>query len=71
VAAVLTTNLALAGAPGNVLIPEGDSGLARDSVANVSQLITVDKTFLTERVGNLTPRLMVQVEHGLRLALSL
>lgn len=70
-AAVLTTNLKLADAPGNVFIPEGACGLTRDSVANVSQLITADKTFLTERVGILSPGLMGEVEKGLRLILSL
>lgn len=68
---VLTTNLKLGDAPGNVFIPEGACGLARDSVANVSQLITADKSFLTERVGKLSSRLMAEVEEGLRLVLSL
>ena len=70
-AAVLTSNLALAEAPGNVRIPEGESGLARDSVANVTQLVTADKSFLTQRIGSLSPKLMAQVERGLRLVLSL
>lgn len=64
-------NLKLAQAPGNVLLPSKATGLVRDSVANVSQVITVDKSFLTERVGTLPPYLLEQVDGGLRLALSL
>ena len=71
IAVVITSNLKLAQAPGNVLLPSKATGLVRDSVANVSQVITVDKSFLTERVGTLPPYLLEQVEGGLRLALSL
>jgi mRNA interferase MazF len=53
VAVVLTSNLRLAEAPGNVLIPATDSGLPKDSVANVSQIITLDRTFLTEKCGRM------------------
>src|SRR6266540_1757108 len=48
VAVVLTSNLRLVEAPGNVLIPAKASGLPKDSVANVSQIITVDREFLIE-----------------------
>jgi len=51
IAVVVTSNLRLADAPGNVLLPKKSSGLPKRSVANVSQLITVDKSFLTEKVG--------------------
>jgi mRNA interferase MazF len=44
--AVLTTNIELAEAPGNVLLPAGSSGLSRDSVVNVSQILTLDRGFL-------------------------
>ena len=71
VAVVITSNLRLAQAPGNVLLPRTATGLTRDSVANVSQVITIDKRFLTERVGALPLHLLEQVESGLRLALSL
>jgi len=54
VAVVLTSNLRLAEAPGNVLIAAADSGLPRDSVANVSQVITIDKSFFTKRCGRLS-----------------
>ena len=70
VAAVVTSNLRLADAPGNVRLPVKGTGLAKVSVANVSQIITVDKTFLTERIGRLNPRLLAEVDDGLRLVLS-
>jgi mRNA interferase MazF len=71
IAVVLSSNLRLAEAPGNVLVPAGDSGLPKDSVANVSQVITVDRTFLTESSGRLPARLMKSIDDGLRLVLSL
>lgn len=49
----LTSNLKWAAAPGNVLLPSAATGLPKDSVANVSQLVTIDKAELTERVGKL------------------
>ena len=67
----LTINLRLVDAPGNVLIPAKASGLPRDSIANVSQLITVDRTVLTERVRRVPPGIIDQVGGGLRLALDL
>jgi mRNA interferase MazF len=71
IAIVLTSNLRLAEAPGNVLIVASDSGLPKDSVANVSQVITVDRTFLTERCGRLPGHLIRSIDDGLRLVLSL
>ena len=71
IAVVLTSNLRLAEAPGNVLIAASDSGLPKDSVANVSQVITVDRTFLTERCGRLPGHLIRSIDEGLRLVLSL
>ena len=71
VAAVITSNLRLADAPGNVRLAAKGTGLTKASVANVSQIITVDKTFLTERIGRLNPRLLAEVDDGLRLVLSI
>lgn len=71
IVAVITSNLALAGAPGNVLLTAQSSGLARDSVLNVSQLLTLDKRFLTELVTTLPERLQRSVDAGLRLVLEL
>jgi mRNA interferase MazF len=70
-AVVLTSNLRLVDAPGNVLVPKRLSGLPKDSVANVSQLVTVDRDVLAERVGKLAGPVMSAVENGLRLVLDL
>jgi mRNA interferase MazF len=71
VTVALTSNLRLVAAPGNVLVPAGTAGLPKDSVANVSQVVTVDRVDLTERSGRLPARLMRAVEDGLRLILGL
>ncbi len=68
---IITSNIQLAEAPGNVLLPREASGLPRDSVVNVSQILTLDKTFLVERVGALTNHLQAEVDAGLRMILSL
>lgn len=67
----ITSNLALAEAPGNLRLDPADSGLPKPSVANVSQLVTLDKGLLTERVHALPKRAMQRVEEGLRLVLDL
>jgi mRNA interferase MazF len=67
----ITSNLRLASAPGNVLCRKRQTGLPRESVINVSQTATVNKTRLTERIGILPPTLMQEVEAGLRLVLGL
>ena len=69
IAIVLTSNLRLADAPGNVLIPADESGLPKDSVVNVSQLMTLAKSQLTERVRKLPARFMRAVTDGLKLVL--
>ena len=71
IAAVITSNLRLADAPGNVRLPAKGTGLTKPSVVNVSQVITVDKSFLTGRIGRLTPRLLAEVDDGLRVVLSI
>lgn len=68
---VLTSNLRLVDAPGNVLVPSKVSGLPRDSVANVSQVITVDRTYLSARAGRLKGAVLRDIDSGLRLALDL
>ena len=70
-ALVLTSNLRLLDAPGNVLLPANASGLPKDSVVNVSQIITVDRDFLTERAGHIRGALLHDVNAGLRLVLAL
>ena len=63
----ITTNLALGELPGNVLIPAFETGLTDDSVANVTQVTTVDRNFLESRIGALPEEFMRRVEDGLRL----
>ncbi|MCU0647722.1 MAG: type II toxin-antitoxin system PemK/MazF family toxin [Gemmatimonadaceae bacterium] len=71
IAAVLSSNLRLADAPGNVRVSARASGLPRDSVVNVSQVITLDRESLTERIGRLPVRSVAEVDAGLRLVLGL
>jgi len=71
IAVVLTSNLRLQAAPGNVLLRQSDTGLPKDSVANASQVVTLDKSFLTERVASLPSERMKQIESGVRLVLAL
>lgn len=71
VVAVITSNLALADAPGNVRTGKPESGIGRPSVVNVSQVLTVDKKLLTERVRPLSPATMMRIDDGLRLVLGL
>jgi len=71
VALTLTTNMRLLDAPGNVLIRASESGLPKDSVANVSQVVTLDRSILEERAGKLGGRLLAKIDDGLRLVLSL
>jgi mRNA interferase MazF len=54
-----------------VLVPAKASGLPKDSVANVSQVVTLDKEFLTDLAGRIKGRLFSDIESGLRLVLSL
>ena len=71
IVAVITSNLELADAPGNVLLPARSSGLSRDSVVNVSQVLTLDREFLTEQAGTLSARQQGSVDAGLRIVLEL
>ena len=71
IAVVLISNLRLQDAPGNVLLRTRDSSLPKDSVANVSQLVTLDKSSLTERITSLPAATLKQVESGVRLVLGL
>ena len=71
IAVVLTTNLRLLDAPGNVLLAARATGLPKDSVANVSQVVTVDREFLLELGGCLRGQPLRDVENGLRFVLGL
>ena len=71
VVATITSNLALAEAPGNVRITKSDSGLPQPSVVNVSQLITLDRSILTTKVKTLPGVVMERVDGGLKLVVAL
>ena len=71
VVASLTTNLKLAAAPGNVACRPRGTGLPQPSVVNVSQLSTLDRRFLLDRIGSLPAPVLREVEDGLKLVLGL
>lgn len=71
VAVAVTSKVRLARAPGNVLLSAGAGGLDRDSVANVSQVVTLDRAALEARIGAVSAALMSAVDDGLRVALDL
>lgn len=62
IVAIITSNLQLAEAPGNVLLPCEGSGLSKESVVNVSQILTIDKTFLVERIGSIPDYLQEEID---------
>lgn len=66
----MTSNLHWAEAPGNVRLSARATGLGKDSVANVSQIITVDRSVLSKRAGHLSPRLLELVLVGVELVLG-
>ena len=66
----LTSNLRWADAPGNVLLSGANTGLPKDSVANVSQIVTLDKTLLTERVGKLSASKLELVLTGIDIVMG-
>lgn len=70
-AAVITSNTALATMPGNAFLPSAAAGLPRDSVLNVTALVTLNKTNLAERVGHVPSSLMQNIDDGLRQVLAL
>jgi len=70
VCVVLTSNLRWAEAPGNVLLSARITGLPKDSVANVSQLVTLDREALTERVGALSAKKLELVLLGIDIVLG-
>jgi mRNA interferase MazF len=70
IVAVVTSNLVLAEAPGNVRLSKTESGLPKPSVVNVSQVLTIDRSLLTKRVRVLSGSVIQKVNDGLRLALG-
>lgn len=71
VAVAITSNTKLAAAPGNVTLPKRSANLGRESVVNVSQIVTLDKSFFSKRVGKLPALKFREVEEGIRLVLAL
>jgi mRNA interferase MazF len=67
----ITSNIRLADAPGNIYLSSENSGLPKESVVNVSQLITLDRDFLSEKISELSPRTMQRLDDGLRIVLDL
>ena len=70
VVCVLTSNLKRAEAPGNVLLEEGEANLPKQSVVNVSQIFTVDKQDLGEKIGTVSPKRIEQILAGIKLVLE-
>lgn len=70
VCVILTSNLKWATAPGNVALPADMTGLPKDSIANVSQVVTLDKTELTQHVGKLSKRTLELVLSGIDVVLG-
>lgn len=71
VIAAITSNTRLSAAPGNILLSAEDSGLPRESVINVSQVLTVDRSYLTERINALSRSVVARLDDGLRLVTGL
>lgn len=71
IVASITTNLTLAEGPGNVFLEKGESGLSKDGVVNISQIATIDKKRLTEKVCVLSQSSMSEIDYGLKLVLNI
>lgn len=70
VVCALTSNLKRAAVPGNVLLKKGEAGLKKDSVVNISQVVTVNKSDLIERIGTLPVARVKQIVIGLKLLIE-
>jgi mRNA interferase MazF len=66
----LTSNLVWANAPGNTRLSAKATGLPKESAANVSQIVALDRSLLTDRVGRLAPRQFAQILHGIDVVLG-
>ncbi|MEE9327968.1 MAG: type II toxin-antitoxin system PemK/MazF family toxin [Cocleimonas sp.] len=71
IVAVITSNLRLGEAPGNFLISKKESGLTKESIVNVSQLLTLDKSFLVEKSKKLSERKIIHLNEGLKICLAI
>ena len=70
VCVALTSNVRWAEAPGNVLLPRRSTGLPKESVANVSQIVTIDKNSILERVGRVSEHEIHRILRGIDLVLG-
>jgi mRNA interferase MazF len=70
VVCALTSNIKRSAAPGNVLLKKGEANLKKDSVVNITQLVTVDKADLAERIGTLSPARVREIVGGIRLLIE-
>ena len=66
----LTSNLQRAQSPGNVMLNKGEANLTKPSVVNITQIFTVDKRDLVEKIGSITSDRMKQVLEGIELLIS-
>jgi mRNA interferase MazF len=71
IVATLTSNTALATIAGNVFVPAAVGGLQKDSVVNLTSVMTLDKSVVDEPIGHLPHHLMAEITAGLRLVLGL
>ncbi|MEN6468598.1 MAG: type II toxin-antitoxin system PemK/MazF family toxin [Smithella sp.] len=67
VCAVITSNTNLAGSPGNILLEKSESGLDKTSVINISQIITIDKSYFTEMVSMLSKPMIHKINNSLKI----
>lgn len=70
VVCALTSNLKRAESPGNVLLSKDEANLKKQSVVNISQIITVDKSDLVEKIGTLSPKRINQILEGIKLLIE-
>jgi len=71
IVASITTNLNLADAPGNLYLETDESGLPKNAVVNISQISTIDKRRLTEKVSDLSQSSMSEIDYGIKLVLTI
>lgn len=67
VVCALTSNLKRSKAPGNVLLSKGEANLPKKSVINISQIFTIDKSLLSERIGSLSKERFLQILDGIKI----
>ena len=67
VVCALTSNLARANSPGNILLSKGEGNLPKGSVVNISQIFTVNKSELSEKIGTLSKERVYQILEGIKL----